>query len=151
VAATEEALMSTEQAEAWATLDANGNRTIHTPAGALGIDNEPGVSMPNALQLAAAAVAADLLDAFVHVSTQVGVSWSDVEVNVTVECETPRGLITQIDYQLRVGTDDTALVDIASHELEKAAPVLASLAGARRSGHVVTTSPAQRGSRGRLR
>ncbi len=131
--------MSTEQAVAWAALDASGNRTIHTPVGALGADNEPGSSLPSALQLTAAAVTVDLLDAFVHVSSQVGVSWSEVEVTVTVECGAPRRLITQIDYQVRVGTDDTALVDVASHELERAAPVLASLSGVQRSGHVVMT------------
>jgi hypothetical protein len=151
VAAPEEALMSTEQAMAWATLDSNGNRAIRTPAGALGGDNEPGSSLPSALQLTAAAVTVDLLDAFVQVSTQVGVSWSDVEVSVTVACGAPRRLITQIDYQVRVGTDETPLVDIASHELEQAAPVLASLVGAGRSGHVVMTSPSQRGARGRSR
>jgi hypothetical protein len=138
VAAPEEALMSAEQAVAWATLDSNGNRTIHTPAGVLGCDNEPRSSLPSALQLTAAAVTVDLLDAFVHVSRRIGLTWRDVEVHVAVERADRPCLITQIYYQVRVGTDDTALVDIASHELEETATGLASLAGvARRSGHVV--------------
>ena len=99
------------------------------------------VIVANTLELTAAAVAVDLLDAFVHVSREVGVSWSDVEVSVTAECGAPRRLITQIGYQVRVGTDDAALADIASHELEAAAHVLESLAGTRRSGHVVISSP----------
>ncbi len=123
-----------EQTTAWATLTSEGERSVHTAHWSLGDPD----SRPTAGDLAAAAVAVELLDAFRAEAVVLDMSWSRAEVTVDLhQGERPRR-IARVDYQLRVDTVGDELTEVAGHRLEGRAPIFATLATvAEHAGHVV--------------
>lgn len=118
----------------WASSTSQGEPNIYTTHGSL---DRPGTH-PTAGELAAAAVAVELLDAFRAEATALDLSWSHAEITVDLNQQERPRRIARVEYQLRVDAVGDALAEILAHRLEGRSPVLATLATvAEHSGHVV--------------